>query len=197
MPKTKQIVGLVVIVLVLGGIGGYLAAPLFIDKEVNEPFSYPTPLEITRMSNDQRKDAMARAFAMAEAQPDVVMDEPMPITPTVLATGTFTDVDRLHQGTGTAIVYRLPDGKNIVRLDPFAVSNGPDLYLYLARNPVPTDGDSATEDFVSLGKLKGNKGSQNYPVPENVDVTRYGSVVVFCRLFGVLFSPATLEFVSE
>lgn len=193
----KKITGLVVVVLVLGGIGGYLAAPLFIDREVSEPFDYPTPLEITRMSDAQRMDAMERAFSMAKSKPDVVMDESMPAAPQVLAKGTFTDVDRLHQGSGIATVYRLPDGQSIVRLDPFAVSNGPDLHLYLARNSAPTDGDSVKEDFVSLGKLKGNKGSQNYPVPDDVDVTRYGSVVVFCQLFGVLFSPATLEFVSE
>ena len=46
--------------------------------------------------------------------------------------------------------------------------------------------------FVNLGKLKGNVGNQNYEVPDGVDISEYGSVVIRCELFGVLFSPAAL-----
>jgi len=46
--------------------------------------------------------------------------------------------------------------------------------------------------FVDLGPLRAFKGSQNYDVPAGVDVTKYGSVVVWCEQFGVLISPAKL-----
>ena len=50
--------------------------------------------------------------------------------------------------------------------------------------------------YLSLGELKGNVGNQNYPIPADVDVAGYGSVVIWCELFDVLFSPAALEVVE-
>ena len=47
--------------------------------------------------------------------------------------------------------------------------------------------------YVDLGRLKAFKGSQNYPIPPGVDLSKYGSVVVWCEQFGVLISPATLK----
>ncbi len=46
---------------------------------------------------------------------------------------------------------------------------------------------------MNLGKLKGNVGNQNYTIPAGTDVSGFGSVVIWCQLFGVLFSPAALE----
>jgi Electron transfer DM13 len=36
-----------------------------------------------------------------------------------------------------------------------------------------------------LGKLKGNKGSQNYNVPKNVDLSKYKVVPIWCNRFSV------------
>ena len=47
--------------------------------------------------------------------------------------------------------------------------------------------------FVKLGMLKGNVGNQNYEIPAGTDVAEYGSVIIWCELFDVLFSPAALE----
>ncbi|OFZ88567.1 MAG: hypothetical protein A3F74_13440 [Betaproteobacteria bacterium RIFCSPLOWO2_12_FULL_62_58] len=47
--------------------------------------------------------------------------------------------------------------------------------------------------YVDLGRLKAFKGSQNYPVPPGVDLSKYGSVVIWCERFGVLISPAGLK----
>jgi len=43
------------------------------------------------------------------------------------------------------------------------------------------------------GQLKGNIGDQNYDIPAGTDLSAYGSVVIWCEMFGVLFSPATLN----
>ena len=44
-----------------------------------------------------------------------------------------------------------------------------------------------------MGKLKGNKGNQNYPIEDaNVDPETVGSVVIYCMPFHVVFSVATL-----
>jgi hypothetical protein len=45
---------------------------------------------------------------------------------------------------------------------------------------------------VSLGKLKGNKGSQNYTLPDDIDPARYTSVRIWCDRFDVSFGTAEL-----
>lgn len=47
--------------------------------------------------------------------------------------------------------------------------------------------------FVSIAKLKGNAGDQNYELPKEVKLDEFKSVVIYCQLFGVLFSPAALK----
>ena len=46
--------------------------------------------------------------------------------------------------------------------------------------------------FVDLGGLRAFKGSQRYPIPDGVDLSRYQSVVIWCQHFSVLISPADL-----
>ena len=41
--------------------------------------------------------------------------------------------------------------------------------------------------------LKGNKGDQNYEIPDTVDVSIQRSVVIYCKPFSVVFSVATFE----
>ncbi|MFT6453937.1 MAG: hypothetical protein ACJAY6_000814, partial [Yoonia sp.] len=57
-----------------------------------------------------------------------------------------------------------------------------------------TSNDVKTSEWVSLGQLKGNIGDQTYSVPDGVDLSDYGSVIIWCEQFGVLFSPASLSF---
>lgn len=110
-----------------------------------------------------------------------------------VATGAFRDADRVHQGEGTATVLQTESGAGLVRLTEFRVTNGPDLEVWLVAEPDPqTSDDVKASQWVSLGQLKGNIGDQTYPVPDGVDLSAYGSVVIWCEQFGVLFSPATL-----
>jgi hypothetical protein len=112
----------------------------------------------------------------------------------VVAKGTFihaNPADPIHHGRGGLTVY---DG--LVHLESdFEVGPGPKFHVYLVpeKNVVP-DTPVAKTMYVDLGRLKAFKGSQNYPVPPGVDVTRYGSVVIWCEHFGVLISPAELKF---
>lgn len=45
---------------------------------------------------------------------------------------------------------------------------------------------------VSLGKLKGNKGDQNYAIPEGLNLSDYSSVTIWCDRFDVSFGAAEL-----
>ena len=52
-------------------------------------------------------------------------------------------------------------------------------------------------NFVDIGPLRAFKGSQNYKIPANVSLADYKSVVIWCEAFGVLVSPANLEFTGS
>ncbi len=68
--------------------------------------------------------------------------------------------------------------------------NGPDLRVYLVAGQVTNDADIG--DFVDLGGLKGNKGTQQYSIPAGTDTERYATVVIWCRAFTVSFAKAEL-----
>ncbi|MEM9708385.1 MAG: DM13 domain-containing protein [Pseudomonadota bacterium] len=109
-------------------------------------------------------------------------------------TGTFRDADRAHKGTGTATIFEDASGKAVLRFTEFEVTNGPDLEVWLVAEPDPKSSKDVKEStFLSLGQLKGNVGDQNYDIPEGTDLAQYGSVVIWCEQFGVLFSPAMLN----
>lgn len=112
----------------------------------------------------------------------------------VLARGTF--VAHEHGTTGTVRVVALPDGRRLLRIDDLDTSNGPDLRVWITDAPVLSgrDGWRVFDDgeHVELGRLKGNRGSQNYALPESVDLRRLGSVTIWCARFTVSFGAAAL-----
>ena len=113
---------------------------------------------------------------------------------TVVATGAFIHAnpsDPIHYGSGSVTVY-----DDTVHLGKeFEVGPGPKFHVYLVPNPeVREAADVEGAMYVDLGRLRAFQGSQNYPVPAGVDLTVYGSVVIWCERFGVLISPARLIF---
>ena len=112
--------------------------------------------------------------------------------PRALAEGNFHGV--AHETKGTATVYELPDGKRVLRFINFETSNGPDVQVYLVAAPDASDNDTVTKaGFIHLGALKGTTGDQNYDVPADADLSKYQSVTVWCRRFGVNFATAPLR----
>lgn len=209
----------VVALIVLAGAGWYLASPLFIDRAVDEAFPFEAPdaaaleamsademaqleaefvaalpdeAEVAQMPEDVKAAVEKKVMDVAAMMPDHPMDEEMPATPEVLAQGNFQDADSFHQGSGTATLYQLPEGAHVLRFEDFQVTNGPDLHVLLATNPNATDHDSLGE-YIDLGSLKGNIGSQNYEIPADVDVSQYAGVVIYCMPFHVVFATAALQ----
>lgn len=93
-------------------------------------------------------------------------------------------------------LIRLPDGSRTLRLEDLDTSNGPDLRVWLSDAPVKEGvaGWSVFDDgkHVSLGRLKGNKGDQNYGIPADVNLADYRSVTIWCDRFDVSFGAAAL-----
>jgi len=109
----------------------------------------------------------------------------------VLAKGEIHNADKT--GSGTATIYELADGKRVLRLTNFSVENGPDLHVRLiAADDAKDTASVAKTDHVELGKLKGNKGDQNYDVPADVDLGKYKVVSIWCNRFSVNFAAAPL-----
>ena len=110
----------------------------------------------------------------------------------VVARGRFIHAnpsDPIHFGKGDVTVRR-----DLVHLEAnFEVGPGPKYHVYLVPEAdVQPSTDVGKTMFVDLGRLRAFKGSQNYPVPAGVDLSRYPSVVIWCEQFGVLISPARL-----
>ncbi|CAM5465315.1 hypothetical protein GCM10010261_58200 [Streptomyces pilosus] len=137
--------------------------------------------------------AAAASTPPAAPSPGASADTP-PAGPTTLASGEF--ISHEHATSGTVRFVRLADGSHVVRLEGLDTSNGPDLHVWLTDAPVKEGraGWHVFDDgaYVSLGKLKGNKGSQNYTVPADVDPSRFSSVSIWCDRFDVSFGAAEL-----
>jgi Electron transfer DM13 len=114
---------------------------------------------------------------------------------TVLASGTFHSV--AHDGKGTASIYKLSDGKRILRFTNFETSNGPDVHVYLVAANDATDSEMVKKaGFREIGSLKGNIGDQNYELPADVDLAKYRAVTIWCQRFSVNFATAPLNSTS-
>ena len=113
------------------------------------------------------------------------------------ATGKFIQAnksDPVHWGKGKITLYQEPNKRTVVFLhDDFAVGPGPRFHVYLVDHAnVRKKKDFVESGKVDLGRLRAFEGSQVYAVPPSVDVAKYKSVVIWCKEFGVLISPATL-----
>ena len=111
----------------------------------------------------------------------------------MLAQGRFRDADSAHKGKGIATIFASSSGSAVLRFTEFSGTNGPDLKVWLVKAADPQSSDDVKQsEWISLGPLKGNRGDQTYIVPPDTNVDEYGSVVIWCEQFGVLFSPSPL-----
>ena len=150
--------------------------------------------------SDSMEEAAAmtgEAMAMMEEaveQSEMAMQPAAANEVQAVAMGSFKDADAFHRGSGTATIYRTPDGSEVLRLENLDVTNGPALHVVLSTHPDPERSQQVKQEgYVDLGDLKGNRGNQNYPIPAGVDTSIHKSVVIYCYPFAVVFSVATLE----
>jgi hypothetical protein len=158
------------LIFVLGGVFGFVAggaATVFF-----YPFLFPPPVV-----NQQLSDRDLRQ---------------------VVATGSFVrhdPNDPVHWGMGSTTVFRDKTGGLLAFLEQdFEVGPGPKFHVYLVKHPAPRrSSDVASSEFLDLGQLISFKGSQGYAIPPGADLGGYGSLVIWCKAFGVLIAPATLN----
>ncbi|MFF0740374.1 DM13 domain-containing protein [Streptomyces sp. NPDC004111] len=113
-----------------------------------------------------------------------------PAGPRDLAKGRF--VSHEHDTGGSARTVRLADGSRVLRFEDLKTSEGPDVRVYLSTRDPGAVKAGLADGAVELGRLKGNLGNQNYPIPADIDLTRYRSAVIWCARFSVSFGAAGL-----
>ena len=179
-PKTFGLLALAGVAVLVFVLVFFQPQKLFIDDEVDEALPAASAGE-----------PAAEEPAGEEPAPKRDGEARTPAGPKTLASGEFRGLD--HRGTGRALIVELPDGKRYLRFEDLDVENGPDLKVYLAAAPSSSDSGAFDDDFVNLGELKGNKGNQNYELPDDVDLSKYKSAVVWCQRFSVGFAVAPVE----
>jgi hypothetical protein len=141
--------------------------------------------------NEALPEVPAPAASLAPSGTGAVPAAPKP-GPVTLASGVFRSGE--HHTSGTASVIRLADGSRIVRLTDFDTSDGPDVHVILSDQPAGSSDHAVDKGrYVKLGKLKGTRGNQNYPIPAGADLTQFASVVIWCDRFNATFGSADLN----
>ena len=159
-----------------------------------EPSATATPPPSTTATPTPAPAATATPAPVPTSTPEPTPAQESEPSAVALKTGDFQDQDRVHKGKGQATIYLGPDGSHLLRLENLDVTNGPDLHVILTPNQNPkSQGDVKNTGYVDLGKLKGNRGNQNYTIPDDVDVAIQRSVVIYCKPFHVIFSVAQLK----
>lgn len=106
----------------------------------------------------------------------------------LIARGQLQRLDDLHQGRGPVVLFDL-EGQRVLRFESVTILNGPDLQVYLGRGSGGIF-DGSTD--LHLGPLKASSGTFTYEIPAAVDLGEYRSVIVWCRVFRVVFTYADL-----
>jgi hypothetical protein len=165
--------------VLIAGAAWYLGSPLFIRTTLNEALPTATAVSAPTAAATTGATSAPQATAAQTAAAGVV----------VLLQGELQRVDDLHSGKGPVRIVRIGD-QRIVRFENVAITNAPDVHVYLSRE---TGGKWAEATSLYLGALKATNGSFNYDIPANADLSAYKSVVVWCRAFAVLVTWADLK----
>lgn len=138
------------------------------------------------MTQDEKQMIMNN-FSKQNATVIENMSDTMTPTNTEPLMGNFIDAgDGFHKAEGVAKVIDLTDGRTFLRLENLKTTNGPDLYVYLSTG-------KDVSEIVDLGKLKGNIGNQNYEIPAGTDLSKFNTVLIWCKAFSTLFGSAQLS----
>lgn len=205
-----MIIGIIIAAIVIP-VGIYTLSPLFINTEINEPLPSLSSessigFEKFMAMTEEEKINAAKNMTVEEkdmimrtaAEQDTIINETMTSTMDSsknteqnenknILVGDFMGVnDGIHNAEGKAKILTLSDGSQIIRLEDFRSTNGPDVHLYLSTN-------KQASDFIDLGRLKANIGNQNYQIPVNTDYNKYKYVLIWCQPFSVLFGSAQLS----
>ena len=179
-------------IIVVGGVSTFALSPYFTESTIDEAIPTGAIIQSEMKNNEMlvpHEDTMMEDPRMEEEmmKDDTMMEEEMMETIPMSYAGAFVGVgDGVHDAQGDAYTIPLEDTSNVLRIENFKSTNGPDLYVYLST-------DENASDFINLGALKASSGNQNYEIPDDTDLSKYNKVLIWCKAFGVLFGSAELS----
>lgn len=114
-------------------------------------------------------------------------DASEPAAPVKLASAELHGID--HDASGSAVIYRQPDGTFVVGLESIDIEPTPDSKVYVVPG---SDREAPGDGGVFLEGLTGNQGTQYYAVPAGTDLgSGEWTVLIWCRAFSVPIANAT------
>lgn len=132
--------------------------------------------------------------AVVDQQVDTPLDEPLlpGMTPDrIVAQGAFYKVE--VRGEGTAKLYRLPDGKRILRFENFQTGENTDLFVWLSEVAKPANSAQAIgSPHIEITNLKSTIGNQNYEIPASIPTEKIKSIVIWCQPVQIAYAAAAL-----
>ena len=194
---------LLITILVLGvlAFAWWTISPFFIDTVVDDALPTSIQKQLDRETSSTIMDTTS-TISIRNASEEKTLEQPeegyktavvhtktsaQTSEPALIVPETFTiEYTPGHSASGAVRVIQTPSDGAIVRYENYNGTNGPDLYVYLTN-------DLDADEFISLGRAKGNQGNINYSVPDDVDVDEYKYVVTWCKAFGVLFDYAEIQ----
>jgi hypothetical protein len=162
--------------------------------------SLPQEQQLAYLAFDQTDHARALAMVVAALAPRNTLpdeDQAMPemIAPVTVASGSFQPINAVRWGQGTVTIYRDASSALMMRFEGYSMPGGPNLHVYLSAADAPTsfaDMTVAGVAPVDVGALKASDGSQNYELPDSVDLALFRSVVVYSTSLDLIYTYAPL-----
>ena len=87
--------------------------------------------------------------------------------------------------SGSAKIYS-QNNQQILALENFSSSNGPDLHVYISKEAQPVN-------YIDLGRLQSVSGNQQYPLTGNINFLEYKYALIHCQQYNHLFGSAELK----
>ncbi|MCF7846195.1 MAG: DM13 domain-containing protein [Candidatus Peribacteraceae bacterium] len=204
----KKILIAIIAALILA-FAWWTISPLFYDRVVDEPLSdlvdvQPESIQLNEdveMREAEVEDVAEQMqmeaepvepvveteaqVAISEAETPAAKPAPEQAALEEISRGQFEGADG-HTASGTVLLLRRGDTYFLRFEDDFDSANAPDVFVHFGR-----DGAYAPEARVA--ELKGNRGSQNYEVPAEINIADYNEVWTWCRAFSVGIARAELN----
>lgn len=132
--------------------------------------------------------------SVAEILEDLEVEElGVGVDPYITRAGDFATSDPAYEVEGTASIYQISEAQRVLRLEPFSVTNGPDLRVILSPHETPyTSAETLLPTYLDLGDLQSPTGAQNYEIPEGEDLSGYQSVVIYSMSLNIVYASAPL-----
>ncbi len=103
----------------------------------------------------------------------------------------YLDVD--HYGTGVVELIQNEDGSYSLYFIGVFITEAGELHLYLSNKTGVSGSLDGLGNHTDLGEMYSFEGTFFFPIPININVSHYNSIILFCHLCLNIFTYAILS----